>query len=108
MTGAATVRSAEAGRPALDRLGRRSDEDVIAHLTTVRGIGPWTAQMFLMNALGRLDVWPTGDYGVRAGWARAWALAEPPHPTALAALAEPFRPYRSVVAWYCWRAADGP
>ena len=96
------------GEVALDRLGRRSDEDVIAHLTTVRGIGPWTAQMFLMNALGRLDVWPTGDYGVRAGWARAWALAEPPHPTALAALAEPFRPYRSVVAWYCWRAADGP
>jgi len=94
------------GEVALDRLGRLSDEDVVAELTVVRGIGPWTAQMFLMNALGRLDVWPTGDYGVRAGFARAWGLEELPAPKDLHDLGEPFRPYRSLVAWYCWRAAD--
>ncbi len=94
------------GEVALERLGRLTDEDVVAHLTVVRGIGPWTAQMFLMNALGRLDVWPTGDFGVRAGFARAWGLEELPHPRDLHGLGEPYRPYRSLVAWYCWRAAD--
>jgi 3-methyladenine DNA glycosylase/8-oxoguanine DNA glycosylase len=94
------------GEVALERMGRMSDDDVVAHLTVVRGIGPWTAQMFLMNALNRLDVWPTGDYGVRAGFARAWGLAELPHPRDLQGMGEPFRPYRSLVAWYCWRAAD--
>ena len=66
------------GEVALDRIGRLSDDEVVAHLTVVRGIGPWTAQMFLMSALGRLDVWPVGDYGVRAGFARAWGLEELP------------------------------
>ena len=68
------------GEVALDRIGRLSDEEVVAHLTVVRGIGPWTAQMFLMSTLSRLDVWPIGDYGVRAGFARAWALDEIPAP----------------------------
>ena len=94
------------GEVALERMGRLSDDDVVAHLTVVRGIGPWTAQMFLMNALGRLDVWPTGDYGVRAGFARAWGMDALPDPKDLHGLGEPFRPFRSVVAWYCWRAAD--
>jgi 3-methyladenine DNA glycosylase/8-oxoguanine DNA glycosylase len=94
------------GEVALERMGRLSDDDVVAHLTVVRGIGPWTAQMFLMNALGRLDVWPTGDYGVRAGFARAWGMGALPDPKDLHGLGEPFRPFRSVVAWYCWRAAD--
>jgi 3-methyladenine DNA glycosylase/8-oxoguanine DNA glycosylase len=94
------------GEVALERMGRMSDDDVVAHLTVVRGIGPWTAQMFLMNALNRLDVWPTGDYGVRAGFARAWGLEELPHPKDLHGLGEAYRPYRSLVAWYCWRAAD--
>jgi 3-methyladenine DNA glycosylase/8-oxoguanine DNA glycosylase len=94
------------GQVALERTGRLSDDDVVAHLTVVRGIGPWTAQMFLMNALGRLDVWPTGDYGVRAGFARAWGMDALPDPKDLHGLGEPFRPFRSVVAWYCWRAAD--
>ena len=57
------------GQVSLDRIGRLSDEEVVDHLTQVRGIGPWTAQMFLLGTLGRLDVWPTGDYGVRAGFA---------------------------------------
>jgi 3-methyladenine DNA glycosylase/8-oxoguanine DNA glycosylase len=94
------------GEVALDRMGRLADDDVVAHLTVVRGIGPWTAQMFLMTALGRLDVWPTGDFGVRAGFARAWGLDSPPAPKDLHGLGEPFRPYRSIVAWYCWRVAD--
>ena len=93
------------GEVALERMGRLSDDDVVAHLTVVRGIGPWTAQMFLMNALGRLDVWPTGDYGVRAGFARAWGMDALPDPKDLHGLGEPFRPFRSLVAWYCWRAA---
>src|SRR5439155_12658909 len=87
------------------RLSRRSDEEIAARLATVRGIGPWTAEMFLMFQLRRLDVWPTGDLGVRRGYGLAWHV---PMPTAreLQPFGDPFRPYRSVVAWYCWRAAE--
>ncbi len=86
-------------------LARESDEEVIERLTTVRGIGEWTAHMFLLFQLRRLDVWPTGDLGVRKGYGLAWGV---PMPTAreLAPLGDPFRPYRSVAAWYCWRANE--
>jgi DNA-3-methyladenine glycosylase II len=86
-------------------LSRQSDEDVIARLTTVRGIGAWTAQMFLIFRLRRLDVWPVGDFGVRQGYGFAWNV---PMPTAreLEPLGDPYRPYRTVVAWYCWRAVE--
>ena len=94
------------GEISLDRIGRLSDDAVVAHLTRVRGIGPWTADMFLLGTLGRLDVWPVGDYGVRAGFASAWGLAGIPDPKDLVVLGEPFRPYRSLVAWYCWRVLD--
>jgi DNA-3-methyladenine glycosylase II len=94
------------GEISLDRIGRLSDDAVVAHLTRVRGIGPWTADMFLLDTLGRLDVWPVGDYGVRAGFASAWGLAGIPDPKDLVVLGEPFRPYRSLVAWYCWRVLD--
>ena len=94
------------GEVELDRIGRLSDADVVRHLTVVRGVGPWTAQMFLLGTLRRLDVWPVGDFGVRAGYARAWALAEMPTPNELELLGEPYRPYRSLVAWYCWRAVE--
>jgi DNA-3-methyladenine glycosylase II len=85
-------------------LARQSDDEVIARLSTVRGIGPWTAQMFLIFHLRRIDVWPTADLGVRHGFGLAWDI---PTPTAreLEPLGDPFHPYRSVVAWYCWRAA---
>ena len=96
------------GRLRLDSLGRMSDDAVIGELVRVRGIGPWTAHMFLMGTLQRLDVWPIGDYGVRNGFARAWRLDALPEPKELEALGEQFRPYRSVVAWYCWRVADDP
>lgn len=86
-------------------LARESDGEVISRLVTVRGIGEWTAQMFLMFQLRRLDVWPTGDLGVRKGYGLAWGVAMPT-PRQLAELGEPFRPYRSVAAWYCWRACE--
>jgi 3-methyladenine DNA glycosylase/8-oxoguanine DNA glycosylase len=94
------------GTVRLDRVGRMGDAQVIEHLTVVRGIGPWTAQMFLLFDLRRLDVWPTGDYGVRAGFAKAFALDEMPTERQLAELGAPYTPYRSVLAWWCWREAD--
>jgi DNA-3-methyladenine glycosylase II len=96
------------GRVRLDRMGRRDDGDVVDELVQVRGIGPWTAEMFLMFTLHRLDVWPVGDLGVRNGWARAHGLATAPTPKELEQLGERFRPHRSVVAWYCWRACEDP
>jgi 3-methyladenine DNA glycosylase/8-oxoguanine DNA glycosylase len=94
------------GRLSLSRIGRLDDDAVVAHLVTVRGIGRWTAEMFLMSQLGRLDVWPVDDLGVRVGFARAWGLEAVPTPRVLGGLADHLRPYRSLVAWYCWRAAD--
>jgi DNA-3-methyladenine glycosylase II len=87
------------------RLARLSDDEVIARLTTVRGIGPWSAHMFLMFQLRRLDIWPVGDYGVRSGYGLAWKVPTPTE-RELEPLGEPFRPYRTVLAWYCWRAAE--
>jgi DNA-3-methyladenine glycosylase II len=92
------------GQLPLATLARRPDDEVVAALTAVWGIGRWTAEMFLLLHLGRLDVWPVGDLAVRRGFARSWALPSEPTPVALDALGERFRPYRSVVAWYCWRA----
>lgn len=83
-------------------LARRSDLDIVTRLSTVRGIGKWSAEMFLMFQLRRLDVWPTGDLGVRKGYARAWEI-ETPTPKQLELLGEPYHPYRSIVAWYCWQ-----
>jgi DNA-3-methyladenine glycosylase II len=97
---------AQDGRLRLNRIGHLDDDEVIARLVQVRGIGRWTAQMFLMFTLGRLDVWPTGDYGVRAGYAKAWSLGAHPTEAELLALGTPFEGARSIVAWYCWRAAD--
>ena len=108
---AASVRDLAAkvldGTVVLDPRGvsRESDDEVIVRLSTVRGIGRWTAEMFLIFQLRRLDVWPAGDLGVRRGYGLAWGV---PMPTAreLQPLGERFRPYRSVVAWYCWRANE--
>jgi DNA-3-methyladenine glycosylase II len=95
------------GTVVLDPAGLRaeSDEEVVARLSTVRGIGRWTAEMFLLFQLRRLDVWPTGDLGVRKGFGLAWGMPTPT-PKQLEPLGDPYRPYRSVVAWYCWRAAE--
>jgi DNA-3-methyladenine glycosylase II len=86
-------------------IGRLSDEEVKRRLISVRGIGPWSADMFLLFQLRRLDVWPTGDLGVRRGYGLAWGVPTP-NARELEPLGDPYRPYRSVVAWYCWRAVE--
>lgn len=96
------------GTVRLERIGRRSDDEIVDELVRVKGIGRWTAEMFLLFTLGRLDVWPVGDYGVRVGYARAWGLPDVPKPPELAPLGDRFRPYRSIAAWYCWRAVEQP
>jgi DNA-3-methyladenine glycosylase II len=88
----------------LEDIERLSDELIVERLSLVRGIGRWTAEMFLIFQLRRLDVWPVDDYGVRQGYALAYSLRELPKPKELMALGERFRPYRTVPAWYCWRA----
>jgi DNA-3-methyladenine glycosylase II len=80
------------------------DQLIFDQLTGLWGIGPWTVDMFMMFQLGRLDIWPTGDLGVRRGWEKIYALKEEIEPKVLDKKGEKFRPYRSVVAWYCWRA----
>jgi DNA-3-methyladenine glycosylase II len=92
------------GTVVLTRTSRRSDEELMAALVTVRGIGRWTAEMYLMFQLRRLDVWPVDDLGVRQGYALIWKLDAPPTAKELEPLGERFRPYRSVVARYCWAA----
>jgi DNA-3-methyladenine glycosylase II len=88
------------------RLRRMDDDAVIEAVTQVRGIGTWTAHMLLMFTLGRPDVLPVGDFGVRKGAMLLYELGDLPKPKQLEAIAEPWRPYRSVASWYLWRAAD--
>jgi DNA-3-methyladenine glycosylase II len=83
-----------------------SDDELKARLVQVRGIGPWTAEMFLIFQLRRLDVWPVDDYGVRKGWTIAHRKRDIIAPKALLAAGEIFRPYRTIAAWYCWRAVE--
>ncbi len=96
----------EQGEVELDRVARLPDDEVVRELVLVRGIGEWTAHKFLMFQAGRLDVWPTGDFGVRSGYGRLYGLDPAPTPKVLVGLGERFRPYRSIAAWYCWRAVD--
>jgi DNA-3-methyladenine glycosylase II len=90
----------------LDGSARLDDAAIVARLTTVRGIGRWTAEMYLMFELRRLDVWPVDDLGVRRGYGLAWRLPATPTAKELEPFGERFRPYRSVVARYCWVAAE--
>lgn len=94
------------GTVPLDRLSRLADEDVVARLSMVRGVGRWTAEMFLLFDLRRPDIWPVGDHGVRKGWALVHGLPGMPRPRDLLAAGEILRPHRSAAAWYCWRAVD--
>jgi DNA-3-methyladenine glycosylase II len=94
------------GTVPLDRIEDLGDDEVVRRLVEVRGIGRWTAEMFLMFQLRRLDVWPVDDYGVRKGYGIIHGLEESPKPKALDALGERYRPYRSIAAWYCWRATE--
>jgi DNA-3-methyladenine glycosylase II len=85
---------------------RMSDNEIIARLTAVRGIGRWTVEMLLLFDLGRPDVWPVDDYGVRKGFAKTFGKRKLPTPKQLMEVGEKWRPYRSVAAWYFWRALD--
>ena len=90
----------------LSTLGRATDREVVERLTCVWGVGEWTAQMFLIFKLGRLDVLPTGDLGVQEGARRLYGLDNRPTPAELGTLGERWRPLRSVASWYLWRASE--
>jgi DNA-3-methyladenine glycosylase II len=92
--------------PGSKAIAALSDEEIIARLTQVRGVGRWTVEMLLIFTLGRPDVWPVDDFGVRTGWKLAYGLDAMPSPKELQALGEKFRPHRSIAAWYFWRATD--
>lgn len=101
--------------PTLARIRRMSDEDIVEHLTQVRGIGPWTVEMLLIFRLGRPDILPVSDYGVRKGFAltfrripknKPFSNGLLPKPEELLRRGEKWRPWRSVASWYLWRACD--
>ena len=97
------AQAALSGSVPIENLHELADEEVFNGLTSLWGIGPWTVDMFMMFQLHRLDIWPTGDLGVRRGWESIHKLSEEIEPKELEVKGEKFRPYRSVVAWYCWR-----
>ncbi len=94
------------GRLSFEGLDALPDEAVAERLTAVRGVGEWTAHMFLMFQLGRPDVMPVGDLGVRLGMRAAYGLEETPTPARALEIGAPWAPYRSVGSWYMWRAAE--
>lgn len=101
------ARHALAGElPTHDELPLLGDLEIVRRMTIVRGIGPWTVHMLLLFRLGRPDVLPTGDFGVREGWRLLRGLEQQPSPAELRAATEAWRPYRSVGSWYMWRAVD--
>lgn len=95
------------GRVVFEELAALDDTGVIERLTRVKGIGVWTAHMFLIFALRRNDILPTGDLGIRNAMRKAYGMAEAPTPVEMEALAERWRPYCSVASWYLWRSLEG-
>ena len=100
------ARLTRSGEVDFERCAELHDEAVIEHLTRVKGVGVWTAHMFLIFALQRHDVLPTGDLGVRAAMKRAYNLPELPKPEEMTRIAAAWRPYCSVACWYLWRSLD--
>jgi 3-methyladenine DNA glycosylase/8-oxoguanine DNA glycosylase len=92
--------------PGIEEMHVLSDEEIVKILSTVRGIGEWTVQMMLIFRLGRADVMPCNDYGVRKGFARTYELDELPSPKQLLQHAEKWRPYRTIASWYLWRSLE--
>lgn len=90
----------------LKTIQRLSDEEVIARLIEVKGIGVWTAHMFMIFSLGRMDVLPVGDLGIRNAIQRAYELEELPKPPQIEQIAQPWRPYASLASWYLWRSLE--
>jgi DNA-3-methyladenine glycosylase II len=100
---AKTVEGVVPSRAVIEKL---SDTEIIERLTTIRGVGQWTVEMLLMFRLGRPDVLPATDYGVRKGFALTYNLSELPAPKALLVHGEKWRPYRTAASWYLWRALE--
>lgn len=98
------ARHVEEGRLDIKSLSKMSDEDVILHLTQVKGIGRWTAEMFLIFSLGRQDVFPADDLGLRKGVQMAFSLPEVPKPKEVEKIGERWKPYRTIVTWYLWKS----
>ena len=94
--------------PTLRAVSKMGDAELIGRITTVRGVGPWTVEMLLMFTLGRPDVLPVTDFGVRKGFAVTYGLSDLPKPKELLAHGERWRPHRTTAAWYLWRALDLP
>ncbi len=92
--------------PTLARLRRMPDEEILERLTSIRGVGPWTVEMLLMFRLGRPDILPATDYGIRKGFQAAFRTRELPAPAVVLRRGERWRPYRTVASWYLWRAVD--
>ena len=99
-------RTASGELPTLAQIRKLSDEEVVERLTVVRGIGPWTVHMLMIFRLGRPDVLPVADLGVRKGFAMTYRKKELPTPDELTRHAERWRPYRSLASWYMWRALE--
>lgn len=99
-------RSVSGNLPTLDELHALPDSEVIERLSALRGVGTWTAEMFLMFRLGRPDVLPLGDYGLRRGFGLAFLQGRLPVPAEVQARAEAWRPYRTMASWYLWRVAE--
>jgi len=102
------ARKVASGAVPLDTLPERGDDDVIEALTEIKGVGTWTAQMFLMFRLGRLDVLPVLDLGIQKAMRRAYGLRGMPSPARMEKIAAPWRPYRTVACWYLWRSLEFP
>ena len=94
--------------PTSRAIAKMSEAEIIERLTTLRGVGPWTVEMFLIFTLGRTDVLPVTDFGVRKGFALAYGLKDLPHPKELLQHGEKWRPHRTTAAWYFWRACELP
>jgi DNA-3-methyladenine glycosylase II len=96
----------KAGLLEFERMTDTSDDEVIAHLTQVKGVGVWTAQMFLMFTLRRPDILPTGDYGIQAAIKKYYKKRKWPKPAVMLKIAKPWVPYRSIASWYLWKSLD--
>jgi DNA-3-methyladenine glycosylase II len=96
--------SVNSGALNLRSIARKSDEDIYTELLPLYGIGRWTVDMFMIFQLGKIDIWPVGDLGVRRGWEKVHSLEEEISPAELQIAGDRFKPFRSHLAWYCWRA----
>lgn len=97
---------AASGQLDFSKLHELPDEEVIKHLTQVKGVGVWTAQMFLMFTLKRPNILPTGDFGVRMAIKKHYSKRKLPNPAQMAKIAKPWEPYRSIACWYLWKSMD--